>query len=131
MTAFRILLADDEPSIRLALGDALERQGHDVTRVGDGEEALRKLGEHTFDLVLTDISMPKLDGITLFRRVAAEYPQTGVILITAFAKVVDAVACLKEGAIDYVTKPFDTDELLLRVRRLAERRALQRELETA
>src|SRR5262245_61491977 len=127
---FRILLADDEPSIRLALGDALERAGFDVTRVADGEEALRSLKEHAFDLVVTDVSMPKVDGINVFRRVASEHRDTGVILITAFAKVADAVACLKDGAINYVTKPFDMDELLVRVRRVAERRALQRELET-
>ncbi len=131
MSSFHVLLADDEPSIRLALGDALEKAGHHVTRASDGDEAWRVLAGRKIDLVITDISMPKLDGLTLFKRIAAEHPTTGVILITAFAKVSDAVAALKEGAVDYVTKPFDMDEVLLRVARVAERRALQHELENA
>jgi two-component system, NtrC family, response regulator AtoC len=126
-----ILLADDEPSIRLALGDALVRAGHRVKRVADGAEALAALAERSFDLVVSDISMPKVDGIALFRHLRVERPDSDVILITAHGKLTDAITALKEGALDYVTKPFDQDELLLRVQRVAERRALGRELSAA
>jgi len=126
-----ILVVDDEPSIRLSLGDALAREGYRVTRASDGAEALALTSGHGFDLVITDISMPKVDGITLFRRLRAEHPDTDVILMTAFAKLGEAINAMKEGALDYVTKPFDQGELLVRVRRVAEQRALKRELEKA
>ena len=81
--------------------------------------------------MICDIRLPKLDGLTLFRRTRQQSPDTTVILMTAFAAVQDAVAAVKEGAHDYLTKPFDIDEITLRVKRIAEHRALLRELETA
>ena len=126
-----ILLVDDEPTIRLSVGDALEDAGHRVTRAADGEAAARHISEHRFDAVISDIRMPGMDGLTLFRRIRDRSPETDVILITAYGAVEDAVAALKEGARDYLTKPFDTAELLLRVDRLAERHALTRALADA
>ena len=81
--------------------------------------------------MICDIRLPKLDGLTLFRRTRQESPDTTVILMTAFAAVQDAVAAVKEGAHDYLTKPFEIDEITLRVARIAEHRALLRELERA
>jgi DNA-binding NtrC family response regulator len=81
--------------------------------------------------MICDIRLPKLDGLTLFRRTRQESPDTAVILMTAFAAVQDAVAAVKEGAHDYLTKPFEMDEITLRVARIAEHRALLRELERA
>src|SRR5579859_1846881 len=126
-----ILLVDDEPSVRLALGDALKGAGHQVRVAADGAEALAAVGEKTFDLVITDIRLPKADGLAIFHRVREESPTTDVILITAHGSVSDAVAALKEGATDYMLKPFETDQLLHRVERLAATRALHRELEQA
>ena len=126
-----ILLVDDEPSIRLTVADGLEDAGHVVTTAADGAEAMSLLDERAFDLVLTDIRMPKVDGMTVFRRLRKERPTTGVILMTAYAAVADAVVALKEGALDYLTKPFDLDELRLRVKRFDERRALEAELDAA
>ncbi|MFO0728895.1 MAG: sigma-54 dependent transcriptional regulator [Myxococcota bacterium] len=123
-----LLLVDDEPSIRLALGDALRRAGHKVTVAADGAEGAALIGTKAFDVVVTDIRMPKVDGLSLFRKVRKDAPDTEVILITAYGAVSDAVQALKEGASDYLTKPFDTDEILIRIQRLAERRSLQREL---
>ncbi|MCB9552643.1 MAG: sigma-54-dependent Fis family transcriptional regulator [Myxococcales bacterium] len=126
-----ILLVDDEPTIRLSVGDALEDAGHRVTLAADGDAAAQKLTEHRFDVVVSDIRMPGLDGLSLFRRIRERAPETDVILITAYGAVEDAVQALKEGARDYLTKPFDTGELLLRVERLAERHALTRALQDA
>lgn len=125
---FSILLADDEPSIRLSLGDALQRAGYEVSRVSDGHEALQALVERSFDLVISDISMPRMDGIALFHRIKDQHRGLPVLLMTAFAKLQDAVEALKQGAIDYVQKPFDVAEILVRVQRVAERAAMQREL---
>jgi DNA-binding NtrC family response regulator len=126
-----VLLVDDEPSIRLSVGDALAAAGYRVTLAADGGEAAALIGSQVFDVVVSDIRLPKMDGLTLFRRIRAESPSTDVILITAYGRVSDAVQALKEGARDYLTKPFDNDEICLRVAAAADRRGLQRELEAA
>lgn len=131
MSQLEILLADDEPSIRLTVSDALEDLGHRVSLAADGAEALEHIERHVFDVVITDIRMPKADGMTIFRRLRAHAPSTDVILITAYAAVSDAVDAMKEGAYDYLTKPFDTDEIKLRVQRIAQKRSLERELDEA
>jgi len=87
MAKTRVLIVEDEEAISTLLDYNLSKEDFETRIATDGEEALRKLAEEQFDLVLTDISMPKVDGIAVFRKVIAEYPQTGVILITAFAKV--------------------------------------------
>src|SRR6185295_8344552 len=122
---------DDEPDIELLTGEALRDAGHRVTAVKDGAEALELVRVRAFDLMICDIRLPKLDGLTLFRRTRQESPDTAVILMTAFGAVQDAVAAVKEGAHDYLTKPFDIDEITLRVRRIAEHRSLLRELDDA
>ena len=131
MATLEILLVDDEPSIRLTVSDALRDDGHLVTVASDGGEALDHLDEKTFDLVISDIRLPRADGLTIFRKVRRDAPTTGVILMTAYAAVTDAVNAMKEGALDYLTKPFDVDEIRLRVARFAERRALESELHAA
>ena len=124
----KVLLVDDEPELRQGLAEALEDAGHGVTQVGDGEAAAALLGGQTFDVILTDVRLPGLDGLDLIRRARREAPLTDCILMTAFADVGDAVAALKEGASDYLTKPFDLDELLHHVSRIDGTRALRREL---
>jgi DNA-binding NtrC family response regulator len=129
--ALNILLVDDEPDIHLAVGDALGDAGHKVTAASNGADALELITTQVFDVMICDVRLPKLDGLTLFRRARQESPDTTVILMTAFAAIEDAVAAVKEGAHDYLTKPFDIDEITVRVQRLAEHRALLRELEEA
>ncbi|MCA9543845.1 MAG: sigma-54-dependent Fis family transcriptional regulator, partial [Myxococcales bacterium] len=126
-----VLLVDDEPTIRLSIGDAIADAGHRVTLAADGAEALDRIKSHVFDVVVSDIRMPKVDGLTLFRRTREISPETDVILVTAYGAVDDAVIALKEGARDYLTKPFDTQELLLRLDRLRERHELKRQLSAA
>ncbi len=131
MSGLEILLADDEPSIRLTVADALEDLGHRVVTAADGAEAAALLEENIFDVVISDIRMPKIDGMTLFRTLREKSPHTDVILMTAYAAVADAVEALKEGAHDYLTKPFDIDEIRLRVNRIQERRQLKKDLDLA
>ncbi len=126
-----ILLADDEPTIRLSVGDALRARGYAVEVAADGAQALSLVEAKRFDVVITDLRMPKADGRAVFRRAKALSSATDVILITAYGAVSDAVAALKEGAHDYLTKPFDTEELLLKLRQIAQRRQLERELAQA
>ena len=120
----KILLADDEPTIRLSLVDALEDMGHAVVAAADGQQASDALQREGFDVLVSDIRMPKVDGMTLFRQARQRQP-IDVILMTAYAEVSDAVAALKEGAIDYLMKPFDVEELRIRIQRIQERRSLE------
>jgi len=129
--ALDILLVDDEPDFRMLVGDALRDAGHRVTLASNGAEGMTLISSNVFDVMLCDIRLPKVDGLTLFRRVRQESPGTDVILITAHAAVSDAVAALKEGAYDYITKPFDIDEIILQMERIGAQRALKRELEQA
>jgi DNA-binding NtrC family response regulator len=126
-----VLLVDDEATVRLVVGDALRAAGHDVTLAVDGADAAEQIGRRAFDVVISDVGLPRLDGLSLFRRIRSESPSTDVILITSQGRVADAVMALKEGARDYLTKPFDEDEILVRVAAAAERRSLQRELAAA
>ena len=106
----QILLADDEANLRRVLSAQLERDGYDVHAVSDGAEVLRALGEHHIDVLITDLKMPKLDGMQVLKRVMNDYPQLPVIMITAHGTIDTAVEALKLGAFDYVTKPFDRTE---------------------
>src|SRR5262245_58133623 len=126
-----ILVVDDEPSIRVPLGHALRAQGHRVAVASDGAEAMSMLDPKVLRLVVSDVRLPKVDGFTILRRLRNESPETDVLLITAFGTIPDAVTALKERAVDYVTKPFDLQELVIVVERIDERRRLIRELEAA
>ena len=126
-----ILLIDDEPEIRLVLEEALRDADHRVVIAGDGLEGLNHALAKVFDVIICDVRLPQMDGLSLFRRVRQESPTTDVILMTAYGDVADAVSALKQGAFDYLTKPFDVDELLLQLKRISEHRALRAELEQA
>src|SRR6266508_2392129 len=127
MTDGRILIADDEPSVRDAVGYALVQEGFDVTLAEDGHDADRKLGddEPSFDLLILDIMMPGRSGLDICRDVRARSP-VPIILLTAKDAEVDKVVGLEVGADDYVTKPFSVRELLGRVRAQLRRRELDR-----
>jgi two-component system response regulator AtoC len=126
-----ILFVDDEPDIGVLAGDALRDAGHRVSIATNGVQALALVGEQTFDVMICDVRLPGIDGLELFRRARQESPDMAVILMTAFAAVQDAVAAVKDGAHDYLTKPFDIEEIILRLRRIAEHRALLRDLDDA
>ncbi|MCA9533179.1 MAG: sigma-54-dependent Fis family transcriptional regulator [Myxococcales bacterium] len=120
----QILVADDEVNLRRVIAAQLQRDGFDVFTVGDGEEALAALGEHHIDVLITDLRMPKLDGMKLLAHVATEHPDLPVVMITAHGTVDTAVEALKLGAFDYVTKPFDRTEFRNVVAKAARTREL-------
>ena len=126
-----ILLIDDEPELRQALADVLKDAGHAITEAGDGQAAAALISKHAFDVILSDVRLPGVDGLKLLRLARKESPLTDFILMTAFAEVDEAVAALKEGASDYLTKPFDIGELLHLVARLDSTRSMRRELTEA
>ena len=112
MTArVQVLLADDEPNLRRVLTAQLERDGYDVFPVSDGRQAVEAFDENHFDLVISDLRMPGLDGMAVLAHVREQSAPPPIILITAHGTVDNAVEALKQGAFDYVTKPFDRTEL--------------------
>ncbi|MDQ3365513.1 MAG: sigma-54 dependent transcriptional regulator [Myxococcota bacterium] len=122
----RILVADDEAGLREFLTDTLELDAHTVVAAKDGREAAKLLDERGFDLVLTDLKMPFLDGMGLLRKVRAEQPEVEVIVMTAHGTVDNAVEAMKLGAFEYLQKPISgPDELRLLVARAVERRGLK------
>jgi len=107
----KILVVDDEVNMRLVLKAMLTKEGYEVETAADGLEALALLKRHDVTACVTDLRMPRLDGMGLLNRMAEEYPAVPVILITAHGTVATAVDALKKGAFDYITKPFDQEEL--------------------
>lgn len=112
-----IIVVEDEKIIRVSLVEALKQEGHTVLPVSDGNEALRTLEEGQFSLVITDIRLPGAGGLDILRKSLAESPSTPVIMMTAYGNIRDAVDAMRAGAFDYITKPFDLDEMLLTVSR--------------
>jgi DNA-binding NtrC family response regulator len=127
----KILLVDDEPELRETLAELLESVGHKVIQGDDGRAAADLLSSGDFDVLLSDVRLPGMDGLALVRAARAASPLTDCILMTAFGDVGDAVAALKEGAADYLTKPFDLEELLHHISRIDGTRSLRRELTEA
>jgi two-component system response regulator PilR (NtrC family) len=123
----KILIVDDERSMRDVLGIMLKRAGYAVTEAADGEEAIAQINKEIFDLVITDLKMPKVGGLEVLKAVKEVSPETVVLLITAFASTESAVEAMKRGAYDYLTKPFQIDEVQLIIRNALERRRLSTE----
>jgi two-component system, NtrC family, response regulator HydG len=116
----RVLVVDDDPGIRYTLREILESSGLEVDEAADGEEALLRFAAASADLVITDLRMPKLDGMGLLTRLLAGAPVPRVVVITAHGSERQAVAAMKAGAFDYFRKPFEMEELLTAVRRAVE-----------
>jgi two-component system, OmpR family, response regulator MprA len=117
----RILVVDDEPAVQSALSRALTMERYDVAQAADGQEALECLGADSFDAVILDIAMPRVDGLEVCRRLREGGDRTPVLMLTARGEVDDRVAGLDAGADDYLVKPFALRELLARVRALLRR----------
>lgn len=123
----KILVVDDEQSLRDVLSIMLKRAGYTVISAMDGEEAVELLNKEIFDLVITDLRMPKIDGMEVLKAVKSASPETVVLIITAFASADSAVEAMKQGAYDYLTKPFQVDEVQLIIRNALEKRRLTTE----
>ncbi len=122
-----ILIVDDEANARAALATILTEEGYEVAEAADGEEGLRKLTELSPALVLTDVRMPRKDGLWLLREARAQGNEAVFVVMTAFASVEAAVEAMRAGAESYLTKPLDVDAVLVVIERALEKRALQRE----
>ena len=123
----KILVVDDEKSMREFLEIMLRKEDYKVSLAPNGEEVLRLLERDIFDLVLLDIRMPKMDGIAVLKKIKALSPETVVIMITAYASADTAIKAMKEGAYDYITKPFKVEEIKLIIKNALEKRNLQKE----
>jgi len=130
----RILVVDDERSMQEFLEILFRREGYDVQAVGDVDSAVTAVESDDFDVVITDLQMPERSGLELLTAVKETSPDTAVIVITAFASTDSAIAAMKEGAYDYVTKPFKVDEIRVTVEKALEKKLLaceNRRLRTA
>ncbi|MDY0242627.1 MAG: sigma 54-interacting transcriptional regulator [Rhodospirillaceae bacterium] len=123
-----ILVADDEENVRKLLGAVLRREGYQVALASDGIEALERFRELSPDVVLMDIRMPQRDGMDTLRDIHAANPNATVILMTAYASVETAMEAIRQGAFDYIIKPFDLDEVKLLIRRALQIRSMKQEI---
>ena len=112
-----ILLIEDGEILRITISDSLKKMGWPVTAAEDGQEGLNLIKKNNFDIVISDIRLPKINGIDVLKEVKNYYPNTEVIMITAFGNIEDAVGIIKFGAYDYITKPFHTDDLIFRIKK--------------
>ncbi len=125
-----ILVVDDDALSLAALSDMLHRAGHSPVGAASGAQALELFQAGIFDAVITDLRMPRMDGLELLRKLRARDPSVPVVLVTAYGSVQTAVDAMKEGASDYVTKPFSSQEILATIRRLVDIERLERENKT-
>ena len=127
MSQLRIFVVEDEEILRVSLRDDLRDAGYDVLEFDDPLKVLDKIKKQIVDIVIKDIKMPKMNGLELLDKIKSVKPETTVILITAFGSVDSAVEAMKNGAYDYITKPFKMDELLLVLERVKELHIIKKE----
>jgi two-component system response regulator PilR (NtrC family) len=123
----RILVVDDELSMREFLSILLEREGYGTEQAESAEAAIKLLDTDNYDLVISDVNMPGLDGLALLEKIKKDAPETAVLMITAYSTAEQAVEAMKLGAYDYIAKPFKVEEIKVLVRNALEKRNLQRE----
>ena len=123
----RILIVEDDPGLRFTMTDALEVAGFAVTGASSGTEAIRRLHDERFDVVVTDLRLPGKDGMEVLREAMGKTPPPSVVVMTGYGSVESAVAAIKSGAEDYLTKPFPMEALLLLLDKILRFRALERE----
>jgi len=127
MAGTRILVVDDELIIRESLSGWLERDGHEVHTAESGEEALSKIKETRYDIIFLDIKMDGMSGLEVLTQIRQSEPEIAVVMITAYGSISSAVKAMKDGAYDYLLKPFDPTQLELLIQKILERRAQARE----
>lgn len=124
---FKIIIAEDEDITRKHLIQALTREGYSAVGVKNGRKALDRIEREYFDLLITDIRMPEMSGMELLERVKEKHHGVEVLIITGFGTIDSAVDAMKKGACEYITKPFNLDELIIKIRNLHERVSLKRQ----
>src|SRR6188508_806998 len=125
----RILIADDHDALRRGLVRGLTEAGHEVEEVSNGNAAIERLHDSYFDVVLSDLKMGGSDGLDVLRTTRAMHPTTAVILMTAFGSVTTAVEAMKSGAFDYVQKPFEIEEMEVKIEKALEMKRMKNELD--
>jgi len=123
----KIIVAEDEDITLKNILETLHEAGYEVTGTVNGDEAMQLMEKEHFDVLITDIKMPRMNGIELMEKVKEKYTEMDVIIITGFGSISSAVNAIKKGAYDYITKPFDLDELLLKVKKIQEKKILKKE----
>lgn len=129
MSSFSILIVDDELTVRSSIGRDLKREGYNVVRAESGEEALGKIKNEKFDLVITDLMMENVGGIAVLQEVKKKTPQTAVMIVTGYGSVSSAIDALRLGASDYLLKPCDRREMSIRVANCLKKVELERSLD--
>src|SRR5438477_3154072 len=125
----RILIADDHDALRRGLVRGMTDAGHDVEEASNGNAAIERLHESYFDVVLSDLKMGGSDGLDVLRTTRALHPTTAVILMTAFGSVSTAVEAMRSGAFDYVQKPFEIEEMEVKIAKALELRRMQHQID--
>ncbi|MFW5960484.1 MAG: sigma-54-dependent transcriptional regulator [Chitinivibrionales bacterium] len=126
----KILIVDDEGKMRALLAMALDSKGYSVKEAESGEEALECLKNEDFDLIISDVRMEGIDGLELLKRVKSESPDTEFIVITAYADAKSGIEAMRNGAFQYIPKPFEMDEILMHVKNVLEKHSLREQLST-
>lgn len=124
----RILIIEDEPTMRLGMSHFLSSAGYNVKTCEDGAKGISVIEKESFDLVITDLKLPGYDGLVVLKRIRTISPDTGVIIMTAYADVKTAVQAIREGAFDYIAKPFSNEELLIAIERFLKFQKLEDEV---
>ncbi|MDX9754088.1 MAG: sigma-54 dependent transcriptional regulator [bacterium] len=120
-TGLNVLIVDDEPDMITTLHDLLTGEGHRVDTANSGLEALSKMDQNTYELILTDLSMPQMDGVQLLREAKERQPETEVMIVTGYGTIHNAVEAMQLGALNYLIKPVEPQELLVSIQRLCQR----------
>ena len=113
----KILIVDDEKLMRVSLEDKLTKEGYAVSSLSNAVEGVKLLQSTNYDAVITDLRLPKMDGMDFLREIKKASPDTVVIIMTAYGSIENAVTAMKEGAYDYVTKPFSLEELIIKLQK--------------
>ncbi|MBA2457915.1 MAG: response regulator, partial [Gemmatimonadales bacterium] len=130
MRPMHVLIVDDDAGLRQSLSLLLQEAGYAAVAEGDPEQALRRAAADAFDLILCDVRMPKMDGVSFLRRYRAEGGSALLIMMSGHGTEDSALAAMREGAYDYLHKPFRPDEVIMTLRKAEEREKLRREVET-
>jgi two-component system response regulator PilR (NtrC family) len=126
----RVLVVDDEENIREVLSNYLKNMNYDVVTAVDGQDALNRYEKGEYDLIISDLLMPNVDGLELLKRVRNIDKETIFLMITGYPSIETAVEAIKKGAYDYITKPFHMEDVKIRIERAFEKKTLKERLKT-
>jgi len=130
MSLGNVMVVDDESHVQEVLKDFLEQLGYSVTLANDGDDALSKFEPGMFDLIVSDLLMPKIDGLELLKRIKQQEKEVVFLMITGYPSIETAVDAIKKGAYDYITKPFNMEDVRFRIEKAFEKKQMKESLKT-